>query len=797
MSREPGHAATSIITLGLGIGGVVAVSSLSISVLRPLSFPDPSALYGVWETHDGVRRGVAPANYLDWRRSARGVDLAAYDARDVTVQIGDGPATREPVAVVSGNFFQVLGASAEEGRTFDPRLDPTFAESHIVLSSEARDRAFGPAAEAVGRVVRIDEVAHVVVGVARPGLAFPTPDLYGWVRARTEAPGIRSFPGDITTLRDAWYFRVVGRATPGRASDAVAEELNVVAGRLARLYPETNEGAAVALVPLREQVVAGFGTTVEVLGLAVALILAGALFNVTQLTMARGERRSMDVAIRTAIGARRADHLRSALVEGWIMGAVGAASGLLLAHLVPRAALGGARAAIPRSAEVGLTPEQVVLAVILGLASGTLIAVVTYRRTASPLGAGAAGRVVRGQGRVGVHTLVAVQVAVSVAILATTATLATSLGRLGSVDLGFDTGDLTTLRLAMPGASERTHAERLETYRAAAAAAATAPGVRAVALGANAPVEMGAQASVRVLGDPLPGDPPDSGWQPVDPGYFEALGIQLLQGRTLRASDRVGDTDVAVVNQAFVRVVLQGRDALGTRVTMGLDGHDRPLEIVGVVADTKTWGPAEPAGPVLYRPLDQAHRFAASDMFVAIRLASPHDASGAWGPTGDGSPQARIRSAVPGVPIYGETHGRDIVRSFHARQSMLLAIMAAFAFAAASIGLVGVYAVATHAVRRQRRSIGVRMALGATSGRITSEVVGGAMRWAVLGLAPGLVLSWIVGRAVQGMLFETAPTEPPLLAAVSAIVLALTMAALHVPARTAAATDPARVARDG
>jgi predicted permease len=368
--------------------------------------------------------------------------------------------------------------------------------------------------------------------------------------------------------------------------------------------------------------------------------------------------------------------------------------------------------------------------------------------------------------------------------------MARSVRSLASVDLGFVSEELATFRLALPDAQTRSYDERVARYRAVRDALAALPGVSAVAVGAESPLAVGARASVLVDGaGDSPVDPPDSGWQPVDPGFFGALGIPLVAGRDVSPSDDAGAPDVAVINETFARVVLRGTDPLGRRVTMGLDGHDRPLTIVGVVADTRGAGPAAPPAPVLYRPLAQTARFGASSLFFAVR----RDGLGA---PDAGTLRRVVRDVAPDLPLYAEASGEELALPFLRAQATLLVVLAVFAVSALGLGVVGVYGVTAQAVARRRREIGVRLALGAERGRVIAEEVTRGLRPALWGAGVGIAGAVALGRILAGLLFGVAPGDPATLAAATAIVLITVCAALYVPARRAAHIDPAQATRD-
>lgn len=780
--RDPGYGVIVITTLGIGIGGAIAVGALARTVLQPLPFPDSHELVSVRETREGIPRSVAPANYFDWRTMSRTfAGLAAISTTGASITV-DEVATRERVATVSGNFFEVMGVGPELGRTFDPTFDIAFPGRELVLSNSTATQLFAGDRGAIGRTVLIDDLVYDVVGVMPASFTYPDDGVVAWLRSPTEAPEIRGLPFSIADMRDAWFFDVVGRLAPDRSMAAARSEMNQIASRLTELHPDTNTGSGILLVPMLDQTVADFDRVLTALALAVGLILAGALFNVLHLSLARSETRRADAAVRLSLGASRGQLARSFMIEGWLLGLGGAALGTALARWGVHLAAARLGDAIPRSIELGLPPELIGVGGALGLAAGSLIGAATFA-------AAAPDRDLRGRlrsGRGG-RALVAVQVAVSIAVLTGTVLLARSFEQLGRVDLGFEAEGLVTARLSIPDAPALAYAERLATYRGVADALRSRPGLTAASLGADIPLRMGMQAGVHLDGVRGEGDPPNSGWQPVDHGYFETVGMRLIRGRGFASSDGPDAVDVAVVNEAFAREVLAGESALGRVVTMGLDGHEFPLTIVGVVADTRTRGPAADPGAVLYRPMAQTARFRAGSVLLAVR-------------TGDSGDMSMVRGALhdiaPGLPVYQLASGRDLLRPFRSAQAMLLTILTVFGASALFIGLGGVYGVGMHTVRRARGEIGVRLALGATEGRITGEVILRGMRSALIGVPPGLAVAWIVGRSVEGLLFGISASDPRIALLVTIAVLGLTALAFLVPARVAAGVDPASATRD-
>lgn len=789
LRRAPGYSVTIVLTLSLGVGGAATVAALIHSVLRPLPFLESDRLVAVWETKDGQQRWVAPANYLDWRRSSESFSgIAAYDTRSASITL-NGLASRHQVAVVSGNFFSVLGVEATLGRTFDPEMDTHFSEREAVLAHPTWSDVFGGDTDVVGKTIQVDDVTYEVVGVAPKSVDFRSSGLFAWLRSPTEAPQIAGFQGDLAQMRDAWYFRVVARLAPRRSLDVARQEMNALAARLEANFPETNRGAGIRLIPLLDQTVLGVESTLIALALAVTLVLLAACVNVTHLTLARGAARAADVAIKVSFGASQSDVRRLMLIEGWTLGLGGGGLGVLLAAFAIGSGQGVFNSSLPRASEIALRPGIVGLALLLSLVAGTCIAWIAYARgrvethTMKAIRADSAGAGTVSRG------MIAMQVAATIALLAGTGLMARSVYALAAADLGFEQDGLITFRVAIPDALARPYEERLALYEDIQAAVAGLPGVTTVGIGSGSPLAVGTRASVLMVGGPAAQDPPDAGWQPVDPEYFSALGLPLRRGRGFTDADGPDGLDVAIVNQVFVRIVLDGRDPIGTQVTMGLDGHDRPLTIVGVVSDTRTRGPAAPPAPVLYRPISQTTRFSANAVFFAVRTAPNH------GPELS-VVRGAVRRANPGLPVYGEAMGSDLARPFRQSQTALLYVLAIFATTALLLGLVGVYGVTSYSVRQRRREIGVRLALGANQRRVTTEIVGRGMRTAVMGVPVGLGLAVLLGRALDSLLFGVPPTDVPTLAGVATLVLVATAGALYGPARLAASMDPAEATRD-
>lgn len=785
--RTPSYSLATALTLGLGLGGAAAVGALAESILRPLPFPDSHRLVAVGETVDGRERDVAPANYLDWRRESPAfTELAAYLTMGASITV-DARATRASVAMVSSNFFATLGIRPLLGTGFDPTLDSDFPDRIAVISHGMWVDAFDSDPNVLGRTFRVEDQAWSIVGVAPAGFAFPDAGLHAWLRSRTEAPELRFLDQGLTEMRDAWYFQAVGRLDSGVSLAQARSETSALAARLARLYPDTNADTGITVRPLLDLTVGDFRSSLLALALTVLLLLGAATVNVTHLVLGRATARRGDAAVRVALGASQGVLIRRAVIEGMVLGFAGSIAGLALAQAALTWVVPLLSTTLPRAEEITLRVPAGALLMLGGVLIGAAISLAAFVATRTTDGPSAR---LRGRGWVGgaaANGLIAAQVAAAVTLLASAGVLARSLGELNRVELGFDTESLATARVALPDAWLRPYAERIAAYETLRSDIESSPGVRAT-FGSVTPLAMGPRAGLRVVGWDQATEPGDVGWQPVHPDYFSVVGMDVVAGRSFASSDRSDARSVGIVNQALVTMVFPDSDPVGREVTIGLDGHDVRITVVGVVSDTRTRGPASPPGPVLYRPIEQTERFAASAMtFLVSGGTNPSTLLRAMA--------SRIRESRPDLPVYAEATGDGLVAPFRAAQSAMLGILGVFAATALLLGAVGIYGVASHATRRRRREIGVRMALGADRRVVLGSVLRQGLWRASIGIPIGIGASLLIGRALESLLYNVRPTDPTTLIVVSFAVLGVAAVALFLPARAAASTDPSVAVR--
>lgn len=794
LARSPGSSAAAVVTVALGVCALSLAWGAAYPVLiRPLDFREPDGLVDVRETFRGEDRQVAPANYLDWRaRAGSFSELAAYDGETMTLVL-DAGGVRIDAAEVSGNFFHTLGVEASLGRTFDPALRRG-GELEAVLSHALWQESFGGTREIVGQTVRVDDRSVRVIGILPADFRFAPEPAQLWLRSPDEAPEIRAFDGDLAAMRDAWYFRVVGRLREGTSLATARSEMDALASALRAEHPRTNADAGVRIQPLADVVAAQRGPALRLLMGAALLVLLVAAVNVSHLLLARSWAGANERGVRRALGASRTRLAAAAAAEGLMLtlvgGALGGAAALALPGTLARLLPGGLVDASASPAWQGGIGFALVAAAVTAVVVSAVPALLASRADARAAGAGS--RVMGAtHGARFRWSLVAVEAALALALMTGAGLLLRSLVQVGRIEPGFEAAGLWTSRVAFPDARSQPYEVRVATARQVVASVAALPGVASVGIGVTSPFAQGPRAGLDVEGRPAePSDWPDVAWQPVTSGYLETLGVELRRGRMLDTGDRPGSPDVAVVNEAFARSVFPGEDALGRRMTIGLDGHDRPLTIVGVVSDMRNRGMVESPAPMMFRPLAQTVRWGADDLFLVVRTAEGTT------PLNAGALRRAVAAAAPSAAPYAMRTGPELVARESGELRGLLGLLAAFGATALALGAVGIYGVGSFVVGQRRAELGLRLALGAAPGQVTTLVLRQGLAATAAGLAAGLPLVLVLSRGLRRFLVGVAPGDPVTLALASLALLAGTLLALLPAARDAARTDPARTLRE-
>lgn len=785
LRRTPAVTGAALVTIAVAVGATTLIWALVDAVLlRPLSYREPERLVQLWEIHPErlTQVVVSRGNYLDWVEHNRVFErLGAYMYGFGMGLTGDGPPVQVTTTVVTPSLLRLLGVEAAVGRTFTEAEGVPGGDDAALLAEGFWRRRFGGDPAVVGRTLTLDGSPYRVVGVMPPGFDMPTPETEVWLPM--------AFPPAYREQREAHTLHVVGRLAPGVSLPQADAAMDRLARRIGEQHPEEVAGWGVGLVPLREQRVGGVRPALLVLFGAVAVLLVAACFNVASLLLARGAARTGEVAVRAAVGASRRRLVRQLLTESLLLAVAGGAAGAVLAFGGLEALQAWLPVEIPRLADAAVDLRVLGFTLGLSLLAGAGVGALPALRDsradlrgglrAGSLGtSSAAGRDRLRQG------LVAAQVALALVLLAASGLLVRSFLEVQRVDHGFDPRGLLAVSLNLPAQSYPDTPDHVRFYEGLLDRLAQIPEVRGVAATSEPPI-VGYNMTRSFELEGAPGEPvgDDVPHRIVTDGYFRALGLPLLQGRTFAPSDREGSSPVLVINQATARRYWPGEDPVGERVAFEAEGPW--YEIVGVVGDSRHQGLEAAADPAIYAPLRQKSWRWLTWMTLLIRV--------------DGDPLALadlVRNEVwaldPSLPVLEVRTVESLYRESLARRRFNTLVLSLFAGFALLLGLVGLYGVMAFSVVRRTREIGIRMALGARAGAVSRLVLRQGAVLTLIGLAAGTAAALALTRWLSSLLFGIEPHDPATFAATAALLAALSLAACYLPARRAARLDPTR-----
>ena len=790
--RQPGFLLTAVVTLALGIGANTAVfSAIRTLLLSPLPFPEADRLVELHEiTPAGVRQPVSLADFVDWRRQARSFDsLAAWRGRSFALQRtqpGAPPAVIQTVMTTAG-FFDVLGIQPARGRAFTGEEARSEARL-IVLTDRLWRREFG-GRNMVGRTVRLNEEARTVVGILPPSFSFP---------ATGDEPGaiIPLSYRDYGQARAARGLEAIARLRPGVDEASARAELTAIAARLASAYPDTNTGTGAGLRGLHETWTAANRRPLLLLAGAGLMLLLIACANVANLLLARFLARRREMAVRISLGAGSGRLTRQLLAEGLALSACGTIAGLLLAsfclELLPLAlpVMGGAS----RVPELRLDSWAFGFAAVVSLAVGLVFGILPslLMRRADPASflkdGGAVGGSPSRTRLAGM--LVIVQVALSMVLLAGAGLLLRSFHEVIATDPGFRTASVYRFGFGLPEVRYNTDARTAAFFERLTERLESIPGVESAGVVARLPMARPLSASFEPEGVSLPPrERPRTAINVASAGYFRALSIPLLEGRLFEARDRIHTPRVILVNQAFARVHFADRRAVGQRLRLSWSSESNPIgalwEVAGVVGDTRQATLEDPPGPTIYLPATQ---FPPDGGAFVLRVSRDEPGLAA-------AVRREVNAVDPGLEEITLPPLAEVIDRSLAGRRLGLALTGVFALVALLVTAVGIAGVVAYRAERRRQEMALRIALGATPGRVMRLVIGHGLALA----ATGAVLGWIAALAgldvVQSQLYGISPTDPLTLLAVALLLGVVAVAASWLPARRATSAEPARLLR--
>ena len=790
LARMPGFTAVAALTLAIGIGATTAIFSIvNAVVLRPLPFPDPDRLVRVYSNRRGADGSSSAATFLAWReRSHSFSQLVPAEYRNFTLVAGDRPAEQVTGERVSADFFPRLGLGMRLGRPFSKDEDQPGRDNVVVLNERFWKSRFNGDSLIIGRSVRLNAVEHVVIGVVSATADVMGADASVWVP-------IAFTPEERADSRKG-YLDVFARLAPGVTLAQAQSEMSAIAKRL-ETELEDNRENGVRIASLTEVFVGSYRSRLLILLGAVGFVLLIACVNVANLLLARGAARGKEISIRAALGAGRGRVLRQLLSESVVLAGIGGALGLVFAFWGVRALKGLAPSEVPRLDEAGLDLVTVAFALGATALSSIVFGIVPALRTARPdlqgaLREGGRGSSLVARDRVR-QLLVAAEVALSLMLLVGAGLLIRSGILLQRVEPGFTTARVFSAWLALPPAqyesveSVRTAYDRILTEVRAVPGVQSAAGVTVIPM-------TGLSAQSNFIPEGRADDPANAisfNFRLATPGVFQTLQIPIKQGRDFDDRDVVGSPCVIIINEAAAKKAWPNENAIGKRLPGPRDGSGgRTLcSVVGVVGDAHDDGLREAVRPQIY--------FAAAQGPAALWFAMQRSMFVIARTTGD--PRAMTKQLQAAVARFDPMLPMFDIRSMEERISaslatgrfntMLLTTLGAIGLLLAAVGIYGVVA---YFVTQRTGEIGLRMALGATPGRVLRLVVGQGMTPVVFGIVVGVALAGAASRLLASLVFGVGTRDPLTFVAVPATLGVVALAASVVPARRATRVDPTK-----
>jgi putative ABC transport system permease protein len=798
-----GFTLAALAALAVGIGANTAIFSVVNAVLlKPLPYPQPERLV-VFQTTSpqGAFNAGSPAKFQHWREQTTVVDdVAAYRSNVVNYTSGGFPEQLR-ASQVSESYFRLFGAPLQRGRTFSADEDRPGGERVAVLSHGLWTRRFGSDPEVIGKTISLSGDSYTVIGIIGPSFDVaefgPPPEL--WI----------PFQLDPGTNDQGHYFQVAGRLKAVPLEQAKAR-LALSASAYNRKFPNAlgpNQGFSVQT--LRDAVVGDVRTTLWILLGAVAFVLLIACANVASLLLARATGRKREMAIRAAIGASRERIIRQLLTESVLLSIAGGVLGLALGIVGIRALLAINTAGLPRVGEngsvVGVDARVLAFTILVSVGTGILFGLIPAFQSSR---ADLSGALKEGSGRSGTGArqnrarsfLVVAEVALALVLLVGAALLVRTAVALRSVNPGFDTANVLTMRMSMSGTRYLKSEGVEQAVRDGVERIKALPGVVEASATCCVPLEGGYGLPFVIVGRPLKDGPyhGGGGWLTVSPGYFEVFKIPVKRGRSFDERDTGRSTPVVVINEAMARLLWPKGDPLSDRLVIGRgvmrEFADEPeRQIVGVVGEVRDGGLNNEPGPTMYIPQAQVPD-AANALNVRITPMAWVVRTRTAPRSLIGPVQEALRQAT-GLPVSEIRSMDEVVSRSFSRERFNMWLMAVFGASALLLAAIGIYGLMAYSVEQRTQEIGIRLALGANANQVKNMVVAQGFRLAVVGVVIGMASALALTRFIASVLYGVEAKDPVVFSAAPAILTLVALLAAWIPARRASRVDPIEALR--
>jgi putative ABC transport system permease protein len=802
LMKAPAFTLAAVAALTLGIGANTAIFSVVNAVLlKPVNAPEPDRIVTFMNTSpQGSGPGASPAKFMHWRRQADVVqDVSAYRSTIVNYTAGDVPEQLR-AGQVSADFFRLFGVPTLHGRTFSDEEDRPNVGKTVVLGHGLWVRRFGGNTSILGQSIALGGEPFTVIGVLASSFDVEifngVPELF------------IPFQFDPNTGDQGHYFGVAGRLKPGVSLEQAKARVQLSAEEYKTKYPNAlGPNGGFSVERMRDVLVRNVRSTLLVLAGAVSFVLLIACANVANLLLVRATGRRREIAVRAALGAGRGRIMRQLLTESVVLSLVGGVLGLVLGVAGIRALLSINTANLPRvganGALVAVDWRVAAFAAIVALATGVLFGLIpaiqgsradlsaTLKESAGRSGTGFRQNKARA-------ILVVVEVALALVLLVGSGLLIRTSVALASVDPGFDTTNVLTMKMSLQSARffeadavERLVRDGVERLRAV-------PGVEEASAACCVPLEGGYGLGFVIQGRPLTDQPfhGGGGWLTVSPGYFEVFRIAMKRGRSFQERDDKLAPPVVIVNEAFARQFFKEGDPLNERLVIGHSGNvgmrefmsEQPRQIVGVASDVRDGGLNSDPRPTMYVPQaqipDPANKLnvGISPMAWVVRTrSSPYSVSAAV--------QEQLRQAS-GLPVSDVRSMADVRSRSVSRQRFNMLLMAVFGGAALLLAAIGIYGLMAYSVEQRTQEIGIRLALGADTSSVRRMILVQGMRLAMIGVVIGLASSFGLARLIATLLYGVTARDPLVFVLVPAVLTVVALIGVWLPARRAVGVDP-------
>ena len=804
--KTPVFSALTVLALALGIGATTAIFAVVNGVLlRSLPYRDDARLVNIWSfnTKENLPRNpISPANFLDFQKMNTTLDgLEGYFTFVTPTQIVvDGESEVAFGNFVTPNLFNMLGRPAALGRTFTINENAPV----VMISDGYWRRRFGADPNVIGKSFTVPVQPHTpftIVGVMPPDFVFPYPGMLGpsgftrvtgidmWMPITFSGPGAaanRMLTAQGQIVRNVHWWGAIGRMKPGVSLPQVEADMTTIAAQLEQEYPTTNKGWSATAVQSIDQSVGTIRPALLILLAGIAFVLVMASVNVANLLLARSIAREKELATRVAHGAGRSRIARQLLTESVLFALAGGITGMLVMFWMLRGLIALAPADLPRIDEVSVDWRVLCAAAVTTLLTGVLVGILPALSSASvnpqaslqDASRGTVGGTLRRRARA---ALVVAEVALAVAITSGAVLLLRSFVSVTSIDPGFDTSNVLTWQMNIPGRLT-SNADRLAFYRDFFARMASLPGV--VSVGGTTRVPLGSTSvstTVQIEGRPVPvAELPEVQFRRAMHNYFQAMGIPIRRGRGFDPNDGPNAPSVAVINETMARKLFPNEDPIGKHVRTGPNPNQPWTTIIGVIGDVRHGGLEEVPQPELYITYLQGPPVAP---FIVMRTTSEPALLAE-------TVRSEMRRIDKTVALYDMRTMSALRSEAVSTRRFILLIVGAFGALALGLAAIGVYGVMSLIVSERTREVGVRLALGAEPSRLLMMIVGHAAKLAAIGVVIGVLIALPMAPLLDSQLYGVRSLDPLTFVSVPFVLLTIAAMAALFPARKAMKIDP-------